>query len=59
MSLNKFYWFYLLLFYSFVAEAGGGGAGASGSGATVPFLHPLLNVLLVLVISFFCRQSKK
>jgi len=51
----------VLLLCSFSVEAGGGGGGGGGggSGSSVPFLQPLLNVLLFIVISFFAWQKKK
>jgi len=59
VSILAFISLFLLIFCSFAVEAGGGGGGGGGSGSSVPFLHPLLNIMLFVVIGFFTWQKKK
>ncbi|PCI59085.1 MAG: hypothetical protein COB35_12225 [Gammaproteobacteria bacterium] len=50
----------LITLYSLPILAGGGGGGGSGgSGSSVPFLHPLFNIVIFMVISFFYHKKNK
>jgi len=48
--------FFVFSFAGNVFAAGGGGAG--GLGASVPFMHPMLQVLLVIVIALLYKLKK-
>ncbi|WDE01705.1 sporulation protein YjcZ [Thalassomonas actiniarum] len=41
------------------AGGGGGGGGGIAEGASVPVLHPLLYLLLVLGMAWYLKKTKK
>lgn len=47
-----------VLSFTAIAGGGGGGGGGGGTGSSVPFLHPLLNVLIFIVITFLYKKQK-
>ncbi|WP_274055317.1 hypothetical protein [Thalassomonas actiniarum] len=53
--------FFPLLCLSAGVYAGGGGGGGGGiaEGASVPVLHPLLYLLLVLGMAWYLKKTKK
>ncbi|WP_281560335.1 hypothetical protein [Thalassomonas sp. RHCl1] len=49
----------LLCLSAGVHAGGGGGGGGVAEGASVPVLHPLLYLLLVLGMAWYLKKTKK